>query len=259
MHNDRVHAANGSSQPVLEAHNISRKFDQTVFDNLSLNLKRGEVVAIVGQSGCGKTTLLNILAGLTPADSGQLTFKGDPLNSPGRVGYVQQQDHLLPWRNVLENARIGLELRMATEAANQLVKQHAPIFGLEHALTRRVNELSGGMRQRVAFLRTYLVSRDVLLLDEPFGALDAITRRELQKWLAEVLLKQQITAVIVTHDINEALALADRVLVMTPPPARFAADLTVSVKRPRTHNDLNDQRMIGHSQQLLELLGGNAE
>jgi len=211
----------------IEARGLSKSFEKTILSDLSLSVGVGEFVAIVGPSGCGKSTLLNIIAGLVEPDAGavRLGFGGfDALI--GNVGYMQQRDALLPWRTVLANARLGLELRgVARREADELVRSHLATFGLNaDILNKRPWQLSGGMRQRVALLRSILSSRGALLLDEPFSALDAITRQDLQRWLADFLRRERMTVILVTHDVNEALMLSDRLLVMSSPPARFIAE-----------------------------------
>jgi NitT/TauT family transport system ATP-binding protein len=225
----------------LTADRVGRRFgDVTALDGMSLSVRAGEAVAVVGPSGCGKSTLLELLAGLQEPDAGSVSAGGDA-SAAARLracAFMPQGDLLLPWRDALSNAGLALECAGSSRAAAR--RAAAPLFerfGLgefEHAYPR---ELSGGMRQRVAFLRTLLAGRPALLLDEPFGALDSITRASMQEWLAGALGSEPRTLVLVTHDVEEALYLADRVLVMSPRPGRVVAEITVPFQRPRPRRE----------------------
>jgi NitT/TauT family transport system ATP-binding protein len=198
--------------------------------DMSLRVADGETVALVGASGCGKTTVLELICGLQQADTGAV-------RSPA-AALMPQRDLLLPWLSAVDNAALALRVQgVARRAARERVAPWFERFGLggfEHA---RPYELSGGMRQRVSFLRTLLTGKPVLALDEPFAALDAITRAEMQGWLAQILAHEQRTVVLVTHDVEEAVLLGDRVLVMAPRPGRVVADLRVGPSRPRERTD----------------------
>jgi NitT/TauT family transport system ATP-binding protein len=201
-------------------------------DGLSLEIGAGETVAIVGPSGCGKSTLLELLAGLQEADEGVVAGGGDA------CAFMPQSDLLLPWRDALGNAGLALECAGVSKAEAR--RAAAPLFerfGLGEFERAYPRELSGGMRQRVAFARTLLSGRTVLCLDEPFAALDALTRQEMQDWLAGALALAPRTVVLVTHDVEEAVVLADRVLVLSPRPGRVIATLDVDVPRPRRRTD----------------------
>ena len=227
----------------LEIDGVSRRYGDgadavEALADVSLNVQEGEFAALLGPSGCGKSTLLNIIAGLDQADDGEILVHGEPLSADARLGafgYMPQQDLLFPWRSVLDNIALGLEISgLAKAEARARAAGHFERFGLAGFERRRPAELSGGMRQRAAFLRTYLLGRRFLLLDEPFGALDAITRAELQGWLAAAWSGFGGSALLVTHDPHEAVALADRVFLMTPRPGRIAAEFEVALPRPRT-------------------------
>ena len=211
-------------------------------DDVSLDVADGEFVALVGPSGCGKSTLLNLIAGLDTPDRGEILVDGLALSAEQRLaqfGYMPQEDLLFPWRTVLDNVSLGLEVQGVprAEARRRALAQFAT-FGLAGFAERRPRELSGGMRQRAAFLRTVLLDRPFLLLDEPFGALDAITRAQLQGWLAEMLAelwaRRGGSALLVTHDPQEAVTLADRVYLMSPRPGRITDVLTIDLPRPRS-------------------------
>ncbi len=197
---------------------------------VSLQAAPGEIVAVVGPSGCGKTTLLELVCGLVAPDGGSV--------DAAPAALMAQRDLLLPWRSAVDNA--ALALRVAGVGRDEAHAQAAALlddFGLAGFGRSRPHELSGGMRQRVAFARTLLSGRTVLCLDEPFAALDALTRQEMQDWLAGALAVAPRTVVLVTHDVEEAIVLADRVVVLSPRPARVVATLEVGVPRPRRRTD----------------------
>jgi len=202
---------------------------------LDLKVGRGEFVSIVGPSGCGKSTLLRVLAGLLLPSAGTARVElRDAAGQPGLAAYMPQRDLLLPWRRTLGNATLGAELAgLPPEEARRTAKEWLPRFGLEGFERSWPSQLSGGMRQRLALLRTFLVPRDVMLLDEPFGALDAITRREMQGWLQAVWAEHQRSVLLVTHDVEEALVLSDVVYVMSPRPGRMVHRVDVRFPRPR--------------------------
>jgi len=207
----------------------SRKREVEALEGVELDVRAGEVVAVVGPSGCGKSTLLELFAGLQTPDAGSV--EGGGLE---QCAFMPQRDLLLPWRDGLGNAALALECNGSSRA--QARRDAAPLFkrfGLAEFERSYPRELSGGMRQRVAFLRTLLSGRPILLLDEPFAALDSITRASMQEWLAEALQSEPRTVVLVTHDVEEALFLADRVAVMSPRPGRIVAELAVPFERPR--------------------------
>jgi ABC-type nitrate/sulfonate/bicarbonate transport system ATPase subunit len=198
--------------------------------DMSLRVAAGETVAIVGPSGCGKTTLLELICGLQQPDAG--TVRSEP------AALMPQRDLLLPWLPAVDNAALALRVQgVARQRAREQVAPWFERFGLSGFEQARPYELSGGMRQRVSFLRTLLAGKPVLALDEPFAALDAITRAEMQGWLARILAEEPRTVVLVTHDVEEAVLLGDRVLVMSPRPGRVLLDLVVGMSRPRQPTD----------------------
>jgi NitT/TauT family transport system ATP-binding protein len=217
-------------------------------DGVSVHAAAGEVVAVVGPSGCGKSTLLELVCGLQAPDAGTVQAPDAAL--------MPQRDALLPWLSAEDNA--GLALRIAGRTKEEARAAARPLFGsfgLEGFERARPAELSGGMRQRVAFLRTLLAGTPVLCLDEPFGALDALTRVQLQTWLAEALEREPRTTLLVTHDVEEAVLLADRVVCLSPRPGRVVATVEVALPRPRRRTDPELVALAGHA---LEALGVRA-
>jgi len=226
---------------------------------VDLDVRDGEVVAVVGPSGCGKSTLLELVAGLQQPDGGRIAVGGAEQAAARRAAcsYMPQRDLLLPWRDALGNAALALECQGASKAEARI--RAAPLFerfGLARFEGSRPAALSGGMRQRVAFLRTLLSGRSVLLLDEPFGALDSITRASMQAWLAEALAAEPRTVLLVTHDVQEALFLADRVALLSPRPGRVLEELRVPLPRPRSRRGVVSRPAFAELEQhALEVLG----
>jgi ABC-type nitrate/sulfonate/bicarbonate transport system ATPase subunit len=228
-------------------------------EGLSLTVRAGEVVAVVGPSGCGKSTLLELVAGLQEPDAGSVEA-GGAADAEGRRdagAFMPQRDLLLPWRDALANAALALECQGVPRAeARRRAEPLFERFGLADFERSRPAGLSGGMRQRVAFLRTLLPGRPLLLLDEPFGALDSITRHSMQQWLADALAEEPRTVLLVTHDVGEAVFLADRVAVMSPRPGRVLDELHVPLPRPRSRRDLlTDPAFTALEARALEVLG----
>ena len=229
---------------------MTRRFrDVEALAGVDLAVGAGEIVAIVGPSGCGKSTLLELVAGLQEPDAGAV--EAPP------ASYMPQKDLLLPWRDALGNAALALEA--AGVGRREARRRAAPLFerfGLGGFERKPPYELSGGMRQRVAFLRTLLPGRPLLLLDEPFASLDSLTRAEMQAWLAEALEAEPRTTLLVTHDVEEALYLADRVAVMSPRPGRVVAELEVALERPRPRREtVTDPAFVELKERALEALG----
>jgi NitT/TauT family transport system ATP-binding protein len=221
--------AMASASTAIELSDVTKRFgDLVALEGVSLAVAPGSVMGIVGPSGCGKSTLLELIAGLEQPTAGTVAVGGDaePEERLGRCALMPQSDLLMPWRDALGNASVALE--NAGGGRRRARAEALPLFerlGLDGFERRRTWELSGGMRQRVAFARTLLAGKDVLLLDEPFGALDAITRAELQEWLRAALREEPRTTVLVTHDVEEALVVCDRVAVMSARPGRVVLEL----------------------------------
>lgn len=224
---------------LIEIKNISFNFiDQQILSDINLTISKGEFVSIIGPSGCGKSTLLNIISGITKPKTGEITIEGKIVNIGDKISYMQQKDLLLPWRNVRENAGIGLEIKgFSDKLIQKKISEFAIDFGLEKYLNYMPHELSGGLRQRVAFLRAVLIDNPIMLLDEPLGSLDAITRSSLHEWLMELFIKFSKTIILVTHDIEEAILLANRVIVMSNNPGSI-------LKEYKVDRDLVDNKNI---------------
>ena len=225
--------------------------------DFSLQVEPGQFVTIIGPSGCGKSTLFNLIVGLDEPDAGEIWLDGRPVpRRAGLFGYMPQRDLLLPWRSVVANASLARELHgVPPERARAAAAELLPLFGLQEFASAYPAALSGGMRQRVALLRTILTDREVLLLDEPFGALDALTRRELQDWLLRAWEQFGRTVLFITHDVAEALYLGDRVIVLSPRPGQVVSDLAVDLPRPRRQSMLADPRFGRQVAHLLQALG----
>ena len=235
----------------VELTGVSRRFrDVVALDGVDLRVEPGEVVAVVGPSGCGKSTLLELVAGLQQPDAGSVAVPA------GACSYMPQRDLLLPWRDALGNAALALECQGVSRGeARSRAEPLFERFGLADFERSRPGALSGGMRQRVAFLRTLLPGRPILLLDEPFAALDSITRASMQQWLADALLAEPRTVLLVTHDVEEAVFLADRVAVMSPRPGRITAEIEVSLPRPRSRREaVTDPQVAELKRRALEAL-----
>ena len=247
--------------PKIELMSLSKTFGTDagpleVLADVSLAARPGEFVSIIGPSGCGKSTMFNVMAGLELPSSGEVLVDGIAATGhTEKFAYMPQKDLLFPWRRVIDNATLGLEVQGISRRKAR--EQAAPLFetfglaGFEHAYPF---ELSGGMRQRVALLRTVVQGRSVLLLDEPFGALDSLTRTEMQEWLESVWERYHWTVVLITHDIREAVFLSDRVFVLTARPARVRTEVVVDLPRPRTLELLADPAFGRREAELLGAL-----
>lgn len=206
-----------------------------VLDDISLHVAQGEFVSLLGPSGAGKSTIFRLLTGALAHDRGRITCNGVALNqSQHGFAFMPQRDALMPWRRILDNVTLGLEVQgMARKAARARVLPLLPEFGLAGFEHHYPAQLSGGMRQRAALLRTIVQARPVQLLDEPFGALDALTRTQMQSWFEERWRAARWTTLLVTHDVREAVALSDRIYVLSRRPARVIAEVAVPTERPR--------------------------
>lgn len=231
----------------------------TALAGCSFAVQAEEFLALIGPSGSGKSTLLDIAAGLLEPDEGSVELAGVKTTAGeriGRVAYMHQRDLLLPWRTVIQNGALGLEAQgKSAKAAADLVRERLVQFGLTGRGGAYPAELSGGMRQRVALLRTILPRQPLLLLDEPFGALDALTRSELHNWLLDLWTVERSAVLLVTHDVEEAVFLADRVVVLSDRPGRVLHIENITLSRPRMRLQLTSPASIAHKSAILVALG----
>ena len=252
------------SKLVLE--NVSKVFQGpagsfTALAPVDLAIESGRFVSLIGPSGCGKSTIFNIVAGLEQPTTGRVIVDGEDVTGMiGQVGYMLQKDLLLPWRTVLENVLLGLEIRgernaETRERALSLLQRYG-LGGFEHQYP---STLSGGMRQRAALLRTLMVDVDLVLLDEPFGALDAQTKSQMQEWLLQLFADFGRTVVFVTHDVEEALFLSDEMYVMATRPGRIVERLAIDLPRPRHRSVTGEPRFVEMKRHCLELLHAPGE
>lgn len=233
----------------IAVHGVTKSFgDVRALEDLSLRVARDEIVAVVGPSGCGKSTLLELVCGLQAPDAGRVAAEPATL--------MPQRDALLPWLSAEDNAGLALRVRgVSRQEAAAAARPLFATFGLAGFERARPGQLSGGMRQRVAFLRTLLAGTPVLCLDEPFGALDALTRVQMQAWLAEALDREPRTTLLVTHDVEEAAVLADRVLLLCERPGRVVAELRADAPRPRRRTDPQVVEIVAEALRVLGVDG----
>ena len=261
LHGDPVSTATAAPAAKLEIRDVAQRFDATeALASTSLTVPEGEFVSIVGPSGCGKSTLFNVISGILRPTLGQVILdQRDITASPGHVGYMLQKDLLLPWKTALENITLGAALtRRLTKRDREQAAALAARYGLGDFLNHYPHAMSGGMRQRVALMRTLAFAREVMLLDEPFGALDSQTRMEMQQWLLRVWAEQQSTILFVTHDVDEAIFLADRVVVMSARPGRIEREFHVGLDRPRELATLTHPRFTALKHDILALIYARA-
>lgn len=250
----------GMTSPALLALSaVTKTFaDKVALAPTDLQINDGSFVSIVGPSGCGKSTLFNVIAGLLAPDAGEVLLQGrNVIGATGHVGYMLQKDLLVPWRSVEDNITMAARLtRKVTKADRAEARGIAQRYGLGEFLDHYPKALSGGMRQRVAFMRTLVTHQQLLLLDEPFGALDAQTRLDMQRWLLDVWRESGRTVLFITHDVDESIFLSDRILVMSPRPGRIVADLENPLARPRGLDVLTDPTFVALKSQIMHLLHG---
>jgi putative hydroxymethylpyrimidine transport system ATP-binding protein len=252
MNNKAVHFSN-----VTFAYETPKKaITSNILEHFNIDVNDNEFVSIIGPSGSGKSTMFRLITGLEEPSEGQIFINGNATESRlGRVGYMPQQDLLMPWRTIIENAMLPLELKgIKKEVATKQVLPFLGEFGLLGVEDKYPSDLSGGMKQRVSFLRTILTGANVLLLDEPFSALDAITRLTMQEWLLQQWEKRKKTVLFITHDVDEALFLSDRIFVFTDHPVSKLEEVEVPMTRPRSMRDLHNSEVITLKEKLIEQL-----
>ena len=238
----------------LKVENITKSFDgQAIIRHVSLTLKDGELVSLLGVSGGGKTTLFNIIAGLSQPDEGKIFLDGhDITGKPGQISYMLQKDLLLPYRTTLDNVALPLLIKGMPKAKARLqASEYFAQFGLEGTQKKYPSQLSGGMRQRAALLRTYLFSEKVALLDEPFSALDMLTKSAVHDWYLQVMETIHLSTLFVTHDIEEAILLSDRIYLLTGTPGSVTKEIRIEEPRPRKREFSLSERFLDYKRQIL--------
>ncbi len=242
---------------ILKAGKINKSFgEKQVLKDVSLSLNEGEIISLLGVSGSGKTTLFNVLSGIYTPDSGKVYLKDkDITGKPGEISYMLQKDLLFPYRKVIDNVCLplilnGTKKKQAREIAAPLFKT----FGLEGTELQYPSQLSGGMRQRAALLRTYLSSHGVALLDEPFSALDTITKSSIHKWYLDVMNEINLSTVFITHDIDEAILLSDRIYILTGAPGTITTEIKIDVPKPRDKDFNLTEEFLNYKRQIVNIL-----
>ena len=242
----------------LEIRNVSFSYeDAHILENITVHLGDHELVSLLGESGGGKTTLFNVIAGLLTPQEGQVLLNGqDITGTSGHVSYMLQKDLLLPYRTIEDNTALPLLLKgMPKKEARQKVSPYLDEFGLSGTQKTYPHQLSGGMRQRAALLRTYMFSGEVALLDEPFSALDTLTRQEMHSWYLDVMEKLPLSTLFITHDIDEAILLSDRIYILGGKPGRITAEIQVLEKKPRRKDFSLSKEFLDYKREILGKIG----
>lgn len=240
---------------ILKAENIYKSFGENkVLKGASLTLNKGEIVSLLGVSGGGKTTLFNVLSGISKPDSGRVLLNGDDITGkPGNVSYMLQKDLLLPYRKVIDNVTLPLVInKVSKKEAREQAEPLFKTFGLDGTQYKYPSQLSGGMRQRAALLRTYLSSNGVALLDEPFSALDTITKAVIHKWYLDVMQNIDLSTVFITHDIDEAILLSDRIYILAD--GVCSNEIKIDCPKPRTADFNLTDEFLNYKRQIVEIL-----
>ncbi len=243
---------------LLKAENITVSFEGAkVIENVSLSLDEGETVSLLGVSGGGKTTLFNVLSGLFAPDEGRVYLDGKEItNKAGKISYMLQKDLLLPHKKVTDNAALPLIVKgVNKKEAREKAESHLKEFGLEGTADKYPHQLSGGMRQRVAFLRTYLASEKVALLDEPFSALDSITKSSIHRWFLSVMAEINLSVLFVTHDIDEAILLSDRIYLLTGKPGRITDEIVINLPGEKSERNPMGREFIAYKEEIIRKIG----
>lgn len=242
----------------LKAENITVSFDGTyVIKDISLKLNEGEIVSLLGVSGGGKTTLFNVLSGINTPDEGKVYLDGEDITGKaGKISYMLQKDLLLPHYTVLDNASLPLVIKgMNKKEARERANSHLAAFGLEGTEKKYPHQLSGGMRQRVAFLRTYLSSDKVALLDEPFSALDSITKSSIHSWYLSIMKDIKLSTLFVTHDIDEAILLSDRIYILSGKPGQITDEIKIDLGSEKAERNPLSKEFIAYKEEICRKIG----
>jgi len=241
----------------LEVRNVSKQFDgKHVLQDVSIELNKGELVCLLGVSGSGKTTLFNVISGILSPEKGEVLLDGkDITNNPGHISYMLQKDLLLPYRTIEDNVALPLLLKgVKKKAARRQVSPMFEQFGLEGVQKKYPAQLSGGMRQRAALLRTYMFSQDVALLDEPFSALDTLTKSSIHKWYLNVMEDIKLSTLFITHDIDEAILLSDRIYLLSGSPGTITGEIVIKEPKPRIKDFNLTNEFLEYKRKILEML-----
>ena len=245
--------------PVLEVKGVSKSFDgEEIIRDITLELKEGEIVSLLGVSGGGKTTLFNVIAGLSMPDEGKIYLEGnDVTGKPGNISYMLQKDLLLPYRTIVDNVALPLMIRgMKKSDAREKAAGYFEEFGLLGAEKKYPSEVSGGMKQRAALLRTYLFSEKVALLDEPFSALDMLTKASVHEWYLDVMEKIRLSTLFITHDIDEAILLSDRIYLLTGKPGAITKEIVIKETKPRKKDFNLSENFLQYKKEIISHLEG---
>ena len=229
--------------------NISKSFDNMeILKDINIEVNEGELISILGPSGSGKSTIFNILTNIISSDKGEININGD-------ISYMYQMDMMVPWKKVIDNIGIPLIFKGKNKKdSREEVKKHINDFGLSGFEYKYPSQLSGGMKQRANFLKTYLTSKDIMLLDEPFGALDSMTRRKMQRWLLDLTKEMNSTILFITHDIEEAILLSNRIYIISEKPAIIKGEIIVNLPKERNENIVITEEFINIKKQILNLM-----
>ena len=246
-----------TSKEKLRVSNIKKNFgSMSIINDVSFYARENEFISLLGPSGSGKSTIFNIISGLLLQDEGEIIIDGEKcLGKLRKVSYMHQKDLLLPWKNIVDNTTLSLIIKGKSKKEARLeVLSHFKTFGLEGFEYKYPFQLSGGMKQRAALLRTYMSSSDIMLLDEPFGALDAITRAKMHCWLIEVIKELKATIIFITHDIEEAIFLSDRIYVLSDKPATIKKEIIVDLPKNRTKDIITSEKFNEIKRNILQTL-----
>lgn len=238
--------------------NVSKSFDgRTIIQNINVTLHEGELVCLLGVSGGGKTTLFNVISGLTLPDEGQVFLDGEEITGkPGKISYMLQKDLLLPYRTIEDNVALPLIIKgMSKKEARKQAAPYFEEFGLEGTEKKYPRQLSGGMRQRAALMRTYMFSRNVALLDEPFSALDTITKGNMHTWYLNIMEQIHLSTLFITHDIDEAILLSDRIYLLTGKPGEITQEIVIREPKPRRADFNLTEEFLQYKRLILEKIG----
>ncbi len=243
---------------LLKAENISVQFDnRQILNNVSISLNEGELVSILGVSGSGKTTLFNVIAGLLVPDSGTVILdNNDITGQSGHMSYMLQKDLLLPYKTILDNVALPMIIKgMSRKEARMRADSHFQEFGLDGTQSKYPHQLSGGMRQRAALLRTYMFSDRIALLDEPFSALDTLTKSNMHRWYMNIMKQINLSTLFITHDIDEAILLSDRIYILSQSPAAITEEIVIASSDVRHENLLVSENFLHYKKRIINAIG----